>query len=454
MYLRPNPLLLSSTFHARGFSRQWSRGLSGKPGTTVYKSSLVSGPKEDLSPVGKMLVSSIKATGPISVAQYMRQALQHPIGGYYKVHGDVLGTQGDFITSPEISQMFGELLGVWFVANWRLRPRTVPIRIIELGPGRGTLMKDMLRAMRRFGDFYRHIQGIHLVESSNHLFQRQKDSLGVADCTADSLHSASSSPQAATTNSKGVSGTTESGISVEWYPTLQNINLDDTAFNVVVAHEFFDALPVYKFQRIAQGWREILVDIDDSKSSPHHFRFVLGTTPSLASQTLLKSSHISSAQFQPGDCIEIAPDSWDVARGIAELVGNQQGCAAVIDYGANHVFAESLRAIRKHKFVHPLSQPGLVDLTADVDFSLLKHAVGELANCYGPIQQNEFLGRMGIETRLSTLLKNITSAKEQEELILGYNRLVDPSFMGKVYKVMAIAEKGMTPVVFESAEHS
>ncbi|KAJ1976329.1 hypothetical protein H4R35_002752 [Dimargaris xerosporica] len=418
--------------------------------THIAKGSVITHGKEAPTPVGKAIAAAIKATGPMSVAQYMRQALQSPLGGYYHEHsGDLLGAKGDFTTSPEISQMFGELIGVWYVATWRQQRANVqpalasefkgtdqPIRIIELGPGRGTLMADMLRAMKRFPDFYQYVREVRFVESSTALRQAQRAAVRIPDM-----------PDAPRLDQPYRS---EHGLTVQWHARWNDSTLAGLApcYNIVMAHEFFDALPVYKLQFTDKGWREIMVDVDETQASDRRFRFILSPHATHVTKSLTIAPHFPKTPFKPGDTLEISPDSWGVANAIAKLIQAQGGSGLIVDYGDNHPFAESLRGVSKHKFTHPLTHPGTVDLTADVDFSLLRNAMAGRVSCYGPIQQNMFLGQMGIETRLSMLLKNTPTLAERNDLVTGFNRLVDPLHMGKVYKFMSITDSPTPPVAF------
>ncbi|KAJ1993263.1 hypothetical protein H4R33_000721 [Dimargaris cristalligena] len=372
--LGPNGPLLPLVKVGR-FHQSAKRLILDNTGRTIAKSSVISEGKEKLTPVGQILLETIKA-------------LQSPMGGYYKKGKDVLGVEGDFITSPEISQMFGELIGVWFTANWRGRQSKLPVRVIELGPGRGTLMKDMLRAMSRFPDLFSRIEHVHLVESSAELARIQHTTLGVDDSAGQQDHAHQTlSP-------------------ISWHDSLSDIDLSEPAYNIVLAHEFFDALPIYKFQLTDRGWREVLVDIDEGQEHPWHFRYVLNPHPSMATKTILSPDRFPASQYRTGDTVEISPDAWGVAHSIAKLIQEQEGCALVIDYGDNHSFADSFR--------------------------------------------NHFLGRMGIELRLQKLIQNAPNKESANELVEGFNRLVDPMFMGKVYKAMAITEPDYLPVAFES----
>uniref|UniRef100_A0A1A8G980 Protein arginine methyltransferase NDUFAF7 n=1 Tax=Nothobranchius korthausae TaxID=1143690 RepID=A0A1A8G980_9TELE len=221
----------------------------------------------------KHLTSKIKATGPVSVAEYMREVLTNPVTGYY-VRNNMLGPDGDFITSPEISQMFGELLGVWIISEWMAAGRPKQLQLVELGPGNGSLAADVLRV---FGQLQSVLGGasvsLHLIEVSPALsdFQAQTLTGGgsqKADCEADPVYR---------------HGTTAAGLPVSWYRCLEDV---PAGFSIFVAHEFFDSLPVHKFQRTEKVWREVLVDVDPEDSGK--LRFVVSPGPTLASATLVQ----------------------------------------------------------------------------------------------------------------------------------------------------------------------
>uniref|UniRef100_A0A8C4ZRS4 Protein arginine methyltransferase NDUFAF7 n=1 Tax=Gadus morhua TaxID=8049 RepID=A0A8C4ZRS4_GADMO len=217
------------------------------------------------------LVTKIKSTGPISVAEYMREVLTNPVTGYY-VNNDMLGPDGDFITSPEISQVFGELLGVWCVSEWMGAGRPGSLQLVEFGPGRGSLMNDILRVLGQLRSALGRTEvSVHLVEVSPRLSQVQAGLL-----TGEQSRPAASEDQAVYRH-----GATPAGVPVSWYRHLDDV---PRGFSLFLAHEFFDALPVHKFQRTPRGWREVMVDVDPED----RLRFVIIPAPTLASSTLIQ----------------------------------------------------------------------------------------------------------------------------------------------------------------------
>lgn len=194
--------------------------------------------------LAKNLHQRIKATGPLTVAEYMKQVLTHPGVGYY-MHRDVFGEQGDFITSPEISQMFGEMLGVWMLNEWQKFGSPTPLQFVEMGPGRGTLIADILKVFGHFDKL--NTASLHLVECSPALSEIQARKL----CTTYSNISDSKIYR---------DGKHKSGLLVKWYQNLADV---PKGFSIYLAHEFFDALPIHKFHKTNHGFREVLIDIDE-----------------------------------------------------------------------------------------------------------------------------------------------------------------------------------------------
>ncbi|KAJ3106357.1 NADH dehydrogenase [ubiquinone] complex I, assembly factor 7 [Physocladia obscura] len=404
--------------------------LNGPAAPVVIKATTVA--KESLSPLARHLSDTIRISGPISTAQYMRQALTHPLGGYY-MRQDVFGTAGDFTTSPEISQMFGELIGVWLVAQWQLMGSPGVVRIVELGPGRGTLMADVLRTVTQFASFSSAIAAVDLVEASPFLREMQaklltgeSENFGVAPEKSDQILDAIENVQ--------------KGFRINWHESIDSIERGVPI--LLIAHEFFDAMPVYQFQMGSTGWREVLVDVDDSTSSPYNFRFILSPGATKASVTLLKDSRY--LRFKEGSRIEVAPDSYAHAHTIGERINQDGGFALAIDYGKDLIMANTLRGVQKHKFVSPLSLPGDSDLTADVDFTFLHQAFEDSgAKATKILTQADFLRSMGIINRLQVLMK-VASPDKRKDLAKSYERLVGSSLtngMGEIYKFIAVTRK-------------
>ncbi|KAG0051895.1 NADH dehydrogenase [ubiquinone] complex I, assembly factor 7 [Gryganskiella cystojenkinii] len=371
----------------------------------------------------------------MSVAHFMRQVLVNPLSGYY-MKGDVFGTQGDFITSPEISQMFGELLGIWFHIQWEGLGKPSKVQIVELGPGRGTLMVDMLRAVSRFKEFKNAISGVHLIEASPGLRKVQREKLCGIPISEEQVGGGSR---------EGItSAVRPDGLQISWHDVFDDLPGE---CSMIVAHEFFDALPIYKFERTKDGWRELVVDLEEDPASTYHFKFVLAPGPTQASRAF--AEHPAYDHFKPGDRIEISPDSFRVAHEMAKHINAHGGSALIVDYGKDFVQGDTLRGIHKHKFTHVLTEPGKIDLSADVDFEYLKQAAEELVDCYGSVTQANLLYSLGIGVRCDMLLAKANAAR-REVLISSYHRLVEPEEMGHVYRAMAMTPRGSpTPVGFE-----
>ncbi|KAJ2863880.1 hypothetical protein GGI22_001851 [Coemansia erecta] len=426
--------------------------------------------KEELSPLGRHIRDMILATGPIPIAKYMQLALTSPIGGYY-TRGQVFGREGDFVTSPEISQMFGEVVAVWYVLHWEMLGRPPRTAFVELGPGRGTLMGDMLRAAKRFPAFYAAIQGVHLVERSPELRRMQHETLG---CDSNATRfmadkNGSDIPVESTSSARD--------IQVKWHDLLEEIDTTADIVPMVMAHEFFDALPVYKFEKSSGSqWSEILVDVADSTSqqmspqtnarpvtSPQssvsegadacNFKFVKARNVTASAAMLLRDTAFGS-KFSKGDHIEVSPESARVMAQVADWVSSKRGMGLVIDYGQDWTQGDTFRGIRNHRFAHPLSAPGSMDLTADVDFSYLRYAATGRAQCHGPIEQGSFLHAMGIQARLQQLVQSTVDQKVQQNLVDCYKRLTDPYSMGRIYKVLAVLPNSMSKVPIPFAKPS
>ncbi|KAF5894165.1 Protein arginine methyltransferase NDUFAF7, mitochondrial, partial [Clarias magur] len=324
------------------------------------------------------LASKIRATGPITVAEYMREVLTNPVLGYY-VKNDMLGAEGDFITSPEISQIFGELLGIWCVSEWMAAGKPKAFQLVELGPGRGSLINDVLRVFNQLQSVLCGASvSVHLVEVSSKLSEVQ------AHCLAGD------NSQVCVSDEECVyrTGTTHTGIPISWYRRIEDI---PRGFSIFLAHEFFDALPIHKFQRTEKGWREVMVDIDPEK--PDKLRFVVFPAPTLASATLVQANEQRAH-------VEVCAEGGVIVQKIASRVSEEGGMALIADYGHNGTKTDTFRGFRGHKLHNVLEAPGSADLTADVDFNYLRTMAGDAVVCFGPITQRAFLKNMGIDTRL------------------------------------------------------
>ncbi|KAK9474034.1 S-adenosyl-L-methionine-dependent methyltransferase [Dipodascopsis tothii] len=396
--------------------------------------------------LGDILAEAIKTTGPISLAQYMRQCLTNPTAGYY-INKDPLGARGDFITSPEISQMFGELVGVWVLAEWMAQGSAKQIRLVELGPGRGTLMNDLLRAARSFAPFHAAIASVHMVEASPTLRAAQHALLCEGELEK---------------TEKGYRGRTAGGLDVFWAEVLEDVPTEGgPAF--VVAHEFFDALPIHQFERTAKGWRELQVDFSAAPKEstlslpgqsglPAAPKFHLTLPPhATPSAMVMPASSERYRKLPVGSKVEICPEAWAACKQICGLMAGG-GAALVVDYGTATIPVDTLRGIKAHRIVSPFEEPGLADLSADVDFGALAE-VAEAAGvaAYGPVDQGDFLHAMGIGARATMLAEAAADEAGVRRVEQAYLRLTEKAggAMGKTYKALALLPSGRTaPVGF------
>jgi NADH dehydrogenase [ubiquinone] 1 alpha subcomplex assembly factor 7 len=359
-----------------------------------------------VTPLQRKVEDRIRRSGPLAVADYMALTLSDPDHGYYTTR-DPLGATGDFVTAPEISQMFGEMIGLWCAVAWQQSGAPRTIRLVELGPGRGTLMADALRAAATLPPFRDAIE-LHLVETSPVLRARQHETLGDA-----------------------VAG---------WHETLDDVPAGPM---LAIANEFFDALPIRQYQRTGEGWRERLVGLGEDG----RLCFTLAPMPA-APDTLPRAASVAAN----GQIVERCPQAEAILRTLARRLARDGGAALIVDYGpAESGPGETLQAVRGHAFHDPLEAPGTADLTAHVDFATLAAcARDEGAATFGPIPQGAFLRRIGIARRLSRLLAG-ADENAADSLRRGYDRLIDGDGMGTLFKVLGVAAPGVgIPAGFET----
>ncbi|XP_034189332.1 protein arginine methyltransferase NDUFAF7, mitochondrial [Osmia lignaria lignaria] len=365
------------------------------------------------------LYTKILSCGPITVAEYMREVLTHPTAGYY-MNKDVFGKKGDFITSPEITQLFGEMIAVWMIYEKRKMSKG-PFQIVELGPGRGTLMKDILRVFKQLkvlSDI-----SVHLVEISPTLSSIQAKNL----CKTTKEYDTTKNESEQNFIPHYREGVTADGVNVYWYHSVMDL---PKKFSIFLAHEFFDALPIHKFQKTSSGWKEVLVDIIEG-SKEEKFRFVLSNTATPATFYL--------SNDDKREHIEVSPQTLVIIDHIAEYLWECGGFALICDYGHSGDKTDTFRAFLQHKIHDPLVRPGIADLTADVDFAAIKK-VAEKNNrliTFGPVTQASFLKNLGIDVRLQMLLKNISEG-EREQLESEYQMIMDENGMGTRFKVLSL----------------
>lgn len=356
------------------------------------------GPPPDLL---ELLRRRIAETGPLDVAAFMETCLTDPTYGYYQ-HRDPFGLGGDFTTAPEISQIFGELLGLWYADVWERMGRLEPLHLVELGPGRGTLMADALRAVRVVPGCSDALR-VHLVETSPRLRSLQRDALA------------------------------RSGQAPRWHRTIDSV---PGGAAVIVANEFLDALPVRQFQRRSGAWYERCIGLGRNGA----LAFRLAEEP-LEDESLLPPALREDAA--DGMIAEVRPAAGVLLTSLARRAAPGPLMALFIDYG--HVrsgFGETLQAVRSHRPVDPLSHVGDADLTAHVDFeALARLAGGHGLDVWGPMDQADFLQALGLRQRRDRLLA-AAGADRRERVAAGAERLVADDQMGRLFKVMAIGSRG------------
>jgi NADH dehydrogenase [ubiquinone] 1 alpha subcomplex assembly factor 7 len=360
-----------------------------------------------MNPLENLIRETIAENGPISIETYMTLALAHPVHGYYAAKMP-LGESGDFITAPEISQMFGELIGLWCVAVWRAMGEPRPVLLAELGPGRGSLMADALRAARIAPDFLGAID-LNLVEMSEVLAASQREAL------------------------KG------SQVAASWHKTAEDLPRGPA---IIVANEFFDCLPVRHFIRRQDGWHERLVGIDGDG------RLCFGLAPD-AELGL-------AAPGEPGDVFEAGHSGARLMTRLAARIAGQGGALLVIDYGYDRLGrGATLQGVKRHRFADPLRDPGEADLTAHVDFrGLAWAAVAAGARAYGPVPQGEWLARLGIHERAAKLRQH-ADGRQRAAIDAAVLRLAGGGHgcgpdMARLFKALAVTAPGLSvPPGFE-----
>ncbi|XP_050479484.1 protein arginine methyltransferase NDUFAF7, mitochondrial isoform X1 [Bombus huntii] len=365
------------------------------------------------------LYSKILACGPITIHDYMKEILTHPTVGYY-MNKDVFGKQGDFITSPEITQLFGEMIAIWMKYESHKISKG-PFQIIELGPGRGTLIKDILRAYKQFKSLNN--ISVHLVEVSPTLSLIQAKNLCKTITEYDTkINESKSNPI-----NYYREGITEDEIKIYWYNSIKDVPKN---FSIFLAHEFFDALPIHKFQKTDRGWCEVLVDIIQG-SNEEKFCYVLSNAPTPA------TFYISNDEKR--EHVEISPESLVIVDYIANFLWECGGFALICDYGHNGDKTDTFRGFSQHKIHDPLLHPGAADLTADVDFAAIKKIAekDDRLITFGPVTQSSFLQNLGIDLRLQMLLQN-ASEEGKKSLRTGYHMIMDEDKMGTRFKVLSL----------------
>ncbi len=359
------------------------------------------------------LRARIAAEGPLTVAQYMEAALLDPEVGYYTTRSP-FGTQGDFITAPDISQIFGELIGLFFADRWHQmgQPRSV---LAEAGPGRGTLMRDMLRATARIPGFHDALS-IVLIEASEALQAVQKHTIAGAH------------PR------------------LRWQPDLSTLPDLPLFF---IANEWLDALPIRQFQHTPEGWRERLVEVDSANMETFRFTLSASIPPCIPPQAGGVSAYSALTSLLPpaegaggGNpaFFEICEPAISAVRTLAQHLARHGGDALLIDYGYTHGHGDTLQAVKSHAFHPPLLAPGSADITAHVDFAALMRTAQAEGVQAEITPQGAWLKRLGAELRAAQLCRTATPG-QRESVLSGLHRLVSPEEMGELFKVLHLAQR-------------
>jgi len=334
------------------------------------------------------LLTRIARTGPMTLADFMTDCLLHPVHGYYTTR-DPLGAVGDFTTAPEISQMFGELLGLWLAQVWMDQGAPAPFLLAELGPGRGTLMADVLRATRAVPGFHDAAR-LHLVEISPALRAKQAEALEGQDITFhDHLASLPDGPL------------------------------------FLLANEFFDALPIRQFQRGKTGWHERMIGAEGD-------RLIWGLGP----ESGLELLDDRLANTTEGQIVEVNTPALPLAEDIGRRIAAHGGAALIVDYGDAVSIGDTFQALKAHKPIDPLTCPGQADLTAHVAFAPLAEAATP-ARASNPTPQGVFLERLGITARAQALAANL-GGPALDAHIAAHRRLTHGQEMGTLFKVMSL----------------
>ena len=358
------------------------------------------------TPLAKRLIERIGALGPMSIAEYMATCLSDPQHGYY-VGRDPFGRAGDFITAPEISQIFGELIGLWCVSVWLEMGSPSRFALAELGPGRGTLLADGLRAAA-LRPAFAEATNVLLLEISPTLRAVQREALnGLAE--------------------------------PNWIDRIDDLPPGPT---IVIANEFFDALPIRQFVRDQRGWAERMVGIDDRGQ----LAFGLGPIADLGNQAQWP---LAMRVAPLGSEFELRPAAEAIVETLSARIAADGGAALIMDYGhAEPGLGDTLQAIHSHQYDHPLAHPGEADLTAHVDFAALAHtATTAGAKAWPIIDQATLLSRLGLDERADRLAQD-KNAQTKASIAAALARLTDKEQMGRLFKTLAISTPGLAVPAF------
>lgn len=362
-------------------------------------------------PLNKLILEAIQKNGSMSLGEFISMALCHPQYGYYS-KGDPFGLDGDFTTAPEVSQMFGEVIGAWVIDIWIQMGKPNPVNLIECGPGRGTLMSDIMRVGKSVEGFI-DASKIHLIESSPTLRQKQSESLNLYD--------------------------------VSWYNEISEIS--ENVQSIILGNEFLDALPIEQLTRNDKGWQKRVLVLGDDN--------VIEFAWAKAEHDL---KQLLPSKTQSNQIYEIAPVRNQFISSCVDLLNLSGGVALFIDYGYTRShYGDTLQAVKKHEYIDALQGIGSCDITSHVDFDAMSRHVQQLDCHISPVEtQGIFLAKIGIEHRLLALKNTViktTSMNDASEIIRGMDasmdRLIGRDQMGDLFKVVCIHDDTkLTPAGF------
>jgi SAM-dependent MidA family methyltransferase len=362
--------------------------------------------------LGEKIKTIIRANGPISVTDFFSLCLADPQYGYYRTR-EPFGRAGDFVTAPEISQIFGEMIGIFIVHAWHRHGAPANARLVEIGPGRGTMMSDMLRVIARLAPPLYETMSVHLVETSERLRDIQQETLA------------------------------SQGAKLSWH---EDFNAVPPGFTLIAANELFDAIPIRQFISTPNGFRERVIGLDaDDRLS--FAAGVAGLDPAMLPG--------SPRDLPPGTIFELAPARQAVMTALCERLASHGGTALIIDYGHMATgFGDTLQAVRMHEYDPPLEHPGDADLTSHVDFQHLAEtarAAGMHIN--GCVHQGDFLRGLGLMERAAALGRG-REANTQQAIQFAVDRLAGAGegCMGELFKVLAVSSPALDLMPFRPVD--
>lgn len=407
--LRPTATLHAMNLHASDMS-------------TPDRATVNSSNKKELkTPLCVELINKVTAQGYYPMTQYIKDCLTHPQHGYYASKKHVIGNdKADFITAAEIS-FFGDVLAAWVMDAWQKMGTPRVLHLVEMGPGRGTLMKTMLKQIKYSNPHLLHFLQVHLIEVGAARRAEQKEALA----------------EFQTAHGK-----------IKWWMDLESLPfaLEPTIF---LANEYFDALPVAQFRYTDRGWVETCVEVDTDPGTEAHFRLVHAPSGSISAY-LIPDEVRKNAKL--GDCVEVNTVGMQTMETLLKkMMDCQKAACLLIDYGKDEHMQNTLRGIRGHRFVDPLISPGEVDLSCWVSFRQLRWTLERLEvarrhlSWYPVMTQHDFLQLNGIDIRLAHVIRE-EETKGAMKILQNYRRLMDKEEMGESYKVFAMQTRNFPPV--------